>query len=166
MTRTASAAALLHAAAQDLHAGKRDAAARLPAIARAARDPALVGVLSAEADRAAAQAARLEGTGLDPSGPRNLWMAGVLDDAERDSRSTEPGRLLDIALVGAIRKAKAAEIVSSETALALAAELGDTALGAAVQANRDEEIATDHALADRLAALTGQNSPNRRTRAA
>lgn len=155
MTKVASAASLLHAATQDLHAGKQDAAKRLPGIADQATDAALRELLTAEAARAGDQAQRLAGTGLNTAGPKNLWMAGILDDAERDGRSTEPGRLLDIALVGAIRKAKAAEIVSSETAIALAAELGDEALEAAVRANRDEEIATDRALKARLVALTG-----------
>lgn len=151
----ASAAALLHAAAQDLHAGKLDAAQRLPGIAGQASDADLRELLTAEAVRAGEQAERLAGTGLNPAGPKNLWMAGILDDAERDGRSTEPRRLLDIALVGAVRKAKAAEIVSSETVIALARELDDAALEAAVRANRDEEIATDRALKARLAALTG-----------
>lgn len=155
MTLIASAASLLHAAVQDLHAGKRDAATRLPDVAAKATDRALVNILSAEAERAAAQAERLAATGLNPDGPKNLWMAGILDDAERDGRSTEPGRLLDIALVGAIRKAKAAEIVSSDTALALAREVGDRAMGEAVETNRREEIGSDKALKERLAALTG-----------
>jgi ferritin-like metal-binding protein YciE len=151
----ASGAALLHAAVQDLHAGKRDAAERLPGLAVQARDPELRELLEREAGLAAEQAARLTGAGMDAGGPANLWMAGILDDAERDGRSTEPGRLLDIALVGAIRKAKAAEIVSSDTAVALARELGDGGLLAAVEANRTEEVASDRALRERLAALTG-----------
>ena len=155
MTIIASAASLLHTAVQDLHAGKRDAADRLPAIAAKASDPALVDLLTAEVAQAAAQADRLAATGLDAMGPKNLWMAGILDDAERDGRSTEPGRLLDVALVGAIRKAKAAEIVSSETAVALAREVGDEALEDVVAANRAEEIASDRALRERLDALTG-----------
>ena len=150
-----SAASLLHAAAQDLHAGKQDAAERLPAIVEQASDAALRALLGREAVQAAAQAQRLQGTGLNTAGPKNLWMAGILDDAARDGRSTELGRLLDIALIGAIRKAKAAEIVSSETAIALARELGDKSLERAVQENRDEEIASDRALKERLAALTG-----------
>lgn len=155
MTLIASAASLLHAAVQDLYAGKADAVARLPGIAEQATDGALRTLLSEEAGRAEAQAARLRQAGLNPAGPANLWMAGILDDAERDGRSTEPGRLLDIATIGAIRKAKAAEIVSSETALALAAETEDDGLAAAVALNLEEEIATDRALKERLTALTG-----------
>lgn len=155
MTDTASAASLLHAAVQDLHAGKLDAARRLPGIAANATDADLSALLKGEARRAEAQAARLAATGIDTAGPKNLWMAGILDDAERDGRSTQPGRLLDVALVGAIRKAKAAEIVSSDTAIALAREVGDAVLTEAVEANRSEEVASDHALRERLSVLTG-----------
>ena len=155
MTLIASRASLLHTAIQDLHAGKQDAAKRLSGLAEKTQDAALAQVLRNEADRANAQAARLTETGVDVSGPKNLWMAGILDDAERDGKQTEPGPLLDIALVGAIRKAKAAEIVSSETAMALARALGESDLADAVAANRAEEIASDRALKDRLAALSG-----------
>lgn len=154
MTRTASRAALLHVALQDLHAGKRAQGERLPALADAARDPELRALLTAEVDRVAAQAERLAEAGGDMGGPENLWIAGILDDAERDARSHQPGPLLDIALLGAVRKAKAAEIVSGETALALARAEGQAAIAAAAAANCEEEIAADRALKERLAALT------------
>jgi ferritin-like metal-binding protein YciE len=155
MTQTASAASLLHAACQDLHAGKRLQVERLPKIADAAGE-ALAQLIRDETARAEAQARRIEAAGVDTAGPRNLWMAGVLDDAERDSRSHQAGRLRDIALVGALRKGKAAEIVSGDTALALAAETGDAGLAEVVAANRAEEIATDRALATLLGELTGE----------
>ena len=155
MTKIGSAASLLHAAVQDLHDGKRRATKRLPAIAAQASDAGLRAILLAEAERATEQAERLAATGLNTDGPKNLWMAGILDDAERDGRLTQPGRLLDVALIGAIRKAKAAEIVSSETAVALAEELGDAGLMAAVRGNLEEEVAADRALKARLMALTG-----------
>ncbi len=88
-------------------------------------------------------------------GPSNLWMNGILDDAERDASQTQRGRLLDIALTGAIRKAKAAEIVSSETALRLATELGLDDIVLAVEANRQDEIAADRRLKACLYRLTG-----------
>ena len=153
MTKTASRAALLHVAVQDLHAGKREQAHRLPGIAQPARDPVLRDLLLAEIVRVGTQAARLAEAGGDMDGPANLWIAGILDDAERDAGSHEPGPLLDVALVGAVRKAKAAEIVSAETALALARADGLHAIEAAVIANRAEEVASDRALKERLAAL-------------
>lgn len=154
MTKTASRAALLHVALQDLHAGKRAQVERLPAICEAAHDPALRALLSAEIARAAAQAERLAGVGGDMEGPANLWIAGVLDDAERDARSDAPGPLLDVALVGAVRKAKAAEIVSAETSIALALAEGLGAIAAAVKANRAEEIESDRTLKERMGVLT------------
>lgn len=153
MTKTGSRAALLHVAIQDLHAGKRAQADRLPAIAEAARDPILRELVLAEAERAAVQAQRLAQAGGEMSGPANLWMAGVLDDADRDARSHQPGPVLDIALVGAVRKAKAAEIVSSETALALCRAEGLDTVRVAVTANREEEMESDRALRERLDAL-------------
>lgn len=154
MTMTNSAAALLHVALQDLHAGKEAQAARLPGLALHCRDSLLRDIVDAEAGRAATQAAGLRAVAATLSGPENLWMAGILDDAERDTRQTQPGRLLDTALVGAIRKAKAAEIVSSETAIALAREAGAQDILNAVAADRAAEIETDRALKARLAALT------------
>ncbi|HVF94271.1 MAG TPA: DUF892 family protein [Sphingomonas sp.] len=153
MTKTSSKAALLHICLQDLHAGKVLLVERLPALAEASRDPALATLLSTETARASDAMARLAEAGGDMAGPANLWMTGILDDADRDADSHEPGLLLDVALIGAVRKAKAAEIVSSETAIALAGAIGDIAIAAAVTADRDDEIATDRALADRLAAL-------------
>lgn len=153
MTSIASRPSLLHAAIQDLHAGKLDAAKRLPTLADGARDEALATLLREEAARAGAHAARLAGLGATADGPANLWMRGILDDAERDTRQTEPGRLLDIALIGAVRKAKAAEIVSSETAIALAAAIGDAGARAAIEANWRDEIACDEGLKRRLDAL-------------
>jgi ferritin-like metal-binding protein YciE len=153
MTRTGSRAALLLVSVQDLHAGQAMLADRLPALAAAARDEALRALLEAQVGAARAAAARLAATGTDVSGPENLWMAGILDDAERDTRSHQPGPLLDVALVGAVRKALAAQIVSDETAVALAEALGDDAVRAAVAAAREAERTADRALAERLAAL-------------
>lgn len=153
MTQTASAAGLLHAAVQDLHAAKRLQAERLPPLAQAAGAD-LAALIEAESVRAEAQAARIERAGVDTSGPANLWMTGILDDADRDARSHQAGRLRDIALVGALRKGKAAEIVSGDTALALAAETGNAALADMVRANREEEVAADRELKALLGELT------------
>lgn len=143
MTRIGSAPALLHAALQDIHAGLRDQAARLPDVAH----DAALRTLLAEAKRGSGELAdRLEHEGLSPNGPDNLWMGGVLDDAERDARSTQPGRLLDIALAGAIRKGKVAESAACDTALALAEGAGQVALIATVKVIRAEAARADAAL--------------------
>lgn len=154
MPTARSAAELLHVACEDLHAGKRAQVDRLPGIADQCGDADLARLLHDEAARADAQAKRIGKVAANLGSPDNLWMGGILDDAERDTRQTQPGRLLDVALIGAIRKGKAAEIVSSETALALAEQIGAEAIHAAVAANRAEEIETDRALKERLAALT------------
>lgn len=153
MAQTASLAALLHVAVQDLHAAKAAQVMRLGGIAEAARDLRLIEVLAAEVVRAAGQRDRLAAIGGE-GGPANLWIAGILDDAERDARSHQPGVIRDIALVGAIRKAKAAEIVSSDTAVSLARSKAPAAI-ATLEANRAEEVASDHVLRNLLAALTG-----------
>ena len=131
---------------QDLHAGKRLQTERLGTIGDHASGPALQRMFQEEIARAGAQAERLVDLGVNVEGPRNLWMSGILDDAERDTRSVEPGPLLDVALIGAVRKAKASEIVSSETAIALAEALDMSNFRAAVHANHAEERDTDRAL--------------------
>lgn len=153
MTLTASMPALLHVALQDLHAGKRLLAERLPALATAARDSALRERIAAEAASAARQADRLAAS-IDVAGPDNLWMAGILDDADRDARSHQPGPILDVALTGAVRKAMAAQIVSEETAIALARVADQPSLAALAEDHRRAAIDADRALAAVLAALT------------
>lgn len=154
MAKTSNMAALLHVAVQDLHAGRRALAARLPAVAHAATDAALRNLIEAEAARADAQAERLAAAAGDMAGPENLWMKGILDDADRDARSHQPGAVLDVALIGAVRKAMAAAIVSDETAIALAAATDQDPIGEVARENRETAIAADRALAERLRALT------------
>lgn len=155
LSRTDTADALVDVCVQDLYAGKRLLAKRLPRLARAASDDALRVLLEEAADAAGEQARRLAATGVAGGGPRNIWMTGILDDAARDTRSVAPGALLDVALIGAIRKACAAEIVSNDTAIALAAAHGRPEVEAAVRANRREERASDAALEERLGVLAG-----------
>ena len=154
MTKTSSHAALLRIACQDLHAGKVLLGRRLPALRGAASEPALVRAIDDLVAGALVQAERFAALGLDLDAPRNLWMTGILDDADRDAGSHEPGVLLDIALVGALRKAMAAQIVSSETAIALARQADLPDFAAAAERNRADEVAADRQLSDRLAALT------------
>lgn len=154
MTKTATRAALLHICLVDLHAGKDDAADRLDALADAADDMRLRARIGDDAKATHTQRDRLAALGSVGKGPTNLWMAGILDDAERDARSHQRGPLRDIALIGALRKARAAEIVSSETALALAASAAPNLLPP-LAANYREEIASEAALADLLHVIAG-----------
>ena len=130
-------------------------AERLPALVEAATYEPLRALLRNEVHRVKNQRDRLDALGEIANGPANLWMRGILDDADRDARSHQPGAVLDIALVGVIRKAKAAEIVSTETALALAHGAAPRMV-APLQANHEDEIAGDVALKRCLRELTNQ----------
>ena len=123
MSRTADLAGLLQACIQDLHAARLVASERLPSVASHAGAELAV-LLGELADGYCEEARELAHTGISLDGPANLWMAGIMDDAERDTRSIVPGLLLDIALVGAVRKGVMADYVSLETAIAVARETG------------------------------------------
>ena len=150
MSKIKSKDALLQTCIEDLDAGKRLLVRHIPQLAKRCADPALQALVADMAASAADQSARLRATGLVDGGPANLWMAGILDDAARDARSTAAGPLLDVALIGALRKARAAEIVSDDTAIALAEAMGRTDVRDAVAAIQAEERASDQALAARL----------------
>lgn len=151
MSKTESPDALLTVCVQDLHAGEAMLAAKLPRVAKHARDPGLQARLADVIVAAERRTERLRSSGRDVDGPRNIWMRGILKDARRDTKSIAAGPLLDIAMVGAVRKAMAAALVSYETAIALA----DGAEQAMLVACRDEYRAADGDLAQVLAVLTG-----------
>mgnify|MGYP001806637644 CR=1 FL=1 len=155
MSLTASRASLLHVALQDLRAGKALLIERLPALADAASSIALREVIERDRANARQQAARFDEMADLSNAPPNLWMAGILDDADRDARSHQPGAIRDTALIGALRKAKAAEIVSIETALALAGSEAPSML-ASLGANHAEERGIESRLAKLLASIGGQ----------
>jgi len=89
--------------------------------------------------------------GGDIEGDPNIWLRAILDDAERDIASTVAGPLRDTALIGAFRKGKQAERVSFDTAIALAARLGNEPEEAALTDIRDKHAAGDTELAALLA---------------
>ena len=153
MSQTKTREALFTSCVQDLHAGELLLVERLPDILDYADDPPLRDILKAQITQSRLQAERLRASGEDVAGPPNLWMAGILDDAHRDTQSIVPGSLLDVALIGAIRKAKAAEIVSYETAVATAEVVGNPA-AAICAAILQEERTADAALHARLIALS------------
>lgn len=153
MGKTATREELLTACAQDLHAGEQLLVNHLPDIVEHVRDPALRGLIDAQIGQSASQAQRLRQAEDDIDGPPNLWMAGIMADAERDTRSIEPDPLLDVALIGAIRKAKASEIVSYETAVATANALGRESVKI-FDSILQEERAADAALQVRLRELS------------
>lgn len=155
MSLTASRAALLHIALQDLRAGKQLLIERLMPLSDAAADPALCEVIERDRANARRHAARLDDMADLAEPPPNLWMSGILDDADRDAESHERGAILDTALIGALRKAKAAEIVSIETAMALAGSESPAMLPG-LSANHAEDRAIEARLARLLATIGGQ----------
>lgn len=143
MPKTDTAPDLLLVAIQDLHHGAEMFAKALPKLATSVQDQALATFLAEAAEQSEVQAARLAATGLDTDRPPNVWMKGIIRDARRDSRSVEKGRLLDVALIGAVRKGLAAEIVSYETANALARVVGQDTTLDATERNLAERRAAD-----------------------
>lgn len=128
---------LLTLCIQDLAEGRRQSADQLPDIAaRAGADLRLV--LEDIAINHAADIAIFRQLGMATTGPDNLWMQGIMADARRDTTSTDDGPLRDIALVGAVRKAVMADLVSLETARALADTLDQHDLAAALAAMHDQ----------------------------
>lgn len=152
---TDSLSALLLVAAQDLHAGARLLATALPRLARSVEDQALATLLKEAAAQSEIQATRLSATGLAMDGPPNLWMKGIVSDARRDSRTIMPGPLLDLALIGAVRKSLAAEIVSYETLIVLARSMANADMSDVAARNLAERRAADRqmsALLERVGA--------------
>lgn len=149
MAETTTRDDLLTVAMQDLRAGEDLLVERLPEVAACATDPDLAAELMSLVDAARARSLALRETGRGKGGAPNIWRAGVLRDAERDTRSVAAGVLLDIALVGAVRKGVAAALVSYETAMALAG--GD--LASLLTGCRDAHRAADARLAGVLALL-------------
>lgn len=148
---------LLVNALQDLHDAERAMAERLPAIADDVSDHILRELLDEDASRSASQQRKvanlLERHHASVEGAPNIWLRAILDDAKRDTETVEKGALLDIALIGAIRKGKQAERVSYETAIALAEALGgdDAPI---LEAIHNEEYMSDTKLMSILAELT------------
>lgn len=142
--------ALLTTAIQDLRAASALAVERLPDIIKHVKDAGLRDLLAEAADKARSDCARLIETERGEGGEPNIWMKGVFDDADRDASTIAAGPLRDTALIGAIRKGKAAAIVSYETAILLAGE----DLTVILEDLRQSDIDDDHALRERLEAIT------------
>jgi len=123
LSKTETDQALLRTCIQDLFAGCRAFADRYPRVAEQAQNRALRDELNQLVSHAAERAERLRSIDGAADGPANLWMLGILDDADRDTQTIAPGRHLDIALIGGVRKALVAEFVSLETGIALAGRI-------------------------------------------
>ncbi len=162
MALTKTAKELLIVALQDLHDAEDAWTERGPKLVPAA-GKALASFLKADIERSAAQSAALvtllSSLGGDEKGDPNIWLRAILDDAERDSESIEPGPLLDTALIGAFRKGKQAERVSYETALALASQLGFEEQADKISTCRNQERDADAELEAMLKSTMREFSP-------
>lgn len=140
-TKTKTQDELLQACIQDLYAARQVAVERTPrVVGEAGAD--LAKLLNDLIETYRDEAEQFEGTDISLDGPENIWMAGVMDDAERDTRSIVEGPLLDTALIGAIRKGVAADSVSLETAIAVAHSTGRDDIAELTQ--RMRERSGDH----------------------
>lgn len=149
---------VLEMAVQDLHDGERALIERLPDVRGAVADAALAALIADDEAFSVGQAKRLDAIagelGVAAHNGENVWLRAILDDADNDIASIAEGQWRDVALIGALRKAKQAERVSYETAIALAGRLGMSDAAQALTASRDEEQASDDALAQALGRLT------------
>lgn len=152
--------ALLLMAVQDLHDGERAMADRLGTVRGHCSDAAMQSLLDRDeresADRKAVLAALARDLEPDPEDAENIWLRAILDDAANDAETIARGPVRDIALAGALRKAKQSQRVSYETALALARDLGMAEAAAQFAAMIASAEAADAALAAALQRLSAQ----------
>lgn len=141
---------LLETCIKDLHSAERQSVERSAPIVAAVGDGELSTCLEANVEQSRRQAERLEraamAIGADADGPECIWTTGVFDDADHDVETIAAGPLLDIALIGAIRKGKQAEVVSYETAIHIARALGQSEAVALLEETHREEKQTDAVL--------------------
>lgn len=144
---------------QDLWMGERASLDAWADLTRSASSPELRAALQRHERETQEQAERLKRIARDlrvePSGPENLWMAGMLRDCRRDTETVEQGPLLDVALIGAWRKIEEAEAASYETAVAVARALGREDDAEALAASLAEERGQDVRLLALLAPSVG-----------
>lgn len=143
---------LLRVALRDLREARRVVADRLPEVASATDSLetrlAFHNLIARSTEEMGVLAEMLR----EPDGEPNLWASGIMEDACRDVASTAAGPVRDVALIGAIRKFLAADIVSLETAICLARN-DDQKKGKALDGFRQRASDLDHLLRDHLSHL-------------
>lgn len=151
-------AALLVMAIRDLHDGEAAMASRLGTLRTKLDDTMLREIVRdeehASVRRGDALAAIAQDLDADPGEAINIWMRAILDDADNDEATIARGRLRDIAVAGALRKAKQSQRVSYETAIALARGLRMLDAAASLSAMVEAAQAADDALGDALRRLS------------
>lgn len=140
---------LLVVALQDLREGRRVICDRLPEIASATDNLEVRLAFHRLIARSTAEMGSFAEMLEEPDGEANLWAGGILDDAGRDVDSTPMGPVRDVALIGAIRKFLAADIVSLETAIALT-QHDEKTLGARLRAVQKQASGVDRFLDQQL----------------
>jgi ferritin-like metal-binding protein YciE len=149
--------ALLIMAVRDLHDGECVMADRLGDVEECLSDPATRELVQHDKRRSARQREALVGIArsLDATtgDAENIWLRAILDDADNDCATIAEGGLRDIALVGALRKAKQSQRVSYETAIVLARQLKMRDAVTALRGMAEGADATDTALARALVGL-------------
>lgn len=120
--------ALLVMAVQDLYDGECAMVERLGTVRDNLTDEALRDLVEDDQLRSAEQrdafAEIAQSLDAEPQAEPNIWLRAILDDADNDAKTIQHGPLRDIAIAGALRKAKQSQRVSYETALVPAERLG------------------------------------------
>jgi ferritin-like metal-binding protein YciE len=157
MAEVESAEALLVMAVQDLFDGENAMVERLEAVRGHAADQAMRELIAEDCGRSGRQRETLAGIAGDldaePGGATNIWLRAILDDADNDAKTIAHGRLRDIALAGALRKARQSQRVSYETAIALARRLKLAEAARALEDMATAAARSDAVLAAALARL-------------
>ena len=161
MSDTSSSGELYQLCLWDLAEGACALANLLPSLARCADNGDLRSALEAQVTSARERERSLRDLIDQDDGPDNLWIAGIVEDAERDTRTVERGGLLDVAMIGAVRKALHAEIASLHTARAMAEACDARAEIHIIDrafASAEDDDATLHGLLGRIAGRLGTRS--------
>ncbi|MDM7955147.1 hypothetical protein [Blastomonas sp.] len=155
-SQTQSRGELLVVALQDLWQARSVIRDQMKAVEDATVDTQTRAVLGEIRTAAADDQPILSALVSNPGDTPNLWAKGIFEDASRDVATTAQGAVRDIALIGAIRKLLAADIVSLETAIRLGIPKGRDFVEpiAELQAAAYER---DQCLRARLQALTRED---------
>ena len=163
MSKVSDIRGLLLDCVQDLHSAETEAVRAYPAIIAKITAPALRQAMEDHLTLGREHAARLKQAasmlGETPQGPDCIWARGILDDGRNDTAMVQAGPLLDAALIGAMRKLEQSEIVSYETAIAVARTMGQEDMAQLLEQTHAEELAMDERLHALLASVLSATRP-------
>ena len=159
MSEVETARELLIMAIEDLHDGECAMVNRLGTVREHVSDSAMRDIISQDERRSEKQREALGAIAREldakPEDATNIWLQAILDDADNDAATIARGPWRDVALVGALRKAKQSQRVSYETAIALAERLDMADAAKTLSGMASAATATDTELADVLTRLCG-----------